>query len=68
MKIQEAIDYFNYAEKQGITYDLTDLTDAQVIKAAQKMMDAADAAYDAFKESQHEDHDIGGCFVCKDGL
>jgi hypothetical protein len=68
MTLKEAMDYFDYAEKQGISYDLKDMTEKQVIELAKYMMDSADAAYDSYKESHHEDHEIGGCFVCKDGL
>ena len=53
MTYQDAVDYFNYAAKQGIVYDIEGLSKEKLIELAKKLMDEADAAYDNWKE-EHE--------------
>ena len=61
MTYKDALDYFNYAEKQGIEYDLEGMSEKEMIDLAGKMMDAADAAYDAWKEEFGTEYDENGC-------
>jgi hypothetical protein len=70
MKYEEAVSYLNSCEKYGVSIgtDLDELTHKQIIKLAQEMMDAGDAAAESYMETQHEDHTVGGCFECKDGI
>jgi hypothetical protein len=69
MTLQEAIDYLNFCEKNGgYEVDCDGMSDKQIIKLAQQMSDAAEGAWESYQDSHHEGHEIGGCFVCKDGL
>lgn len=69
MTIKDAVEYLNYCEKHGgADVDTTDMSDKQIIKLAQQMMDAGDAVIEAYQESHHDGHEVGECFVCRDGI
>jgi len=65
MTIKDAVNYLNFCEKNGgVEVDCEGMSDKQIIKVAQQMMDAGDAAAEAYMDSHHEGHEIGGCFEC----
>ncbi len=70
MTIKDAIDYLNSCEKYGVSigYDIDDLTHKQIIKLATEISNASEAAAESYMETQHEDHMVGECFVCREGL
>ena len=48
--LQDALNYLNYCEKNGVGVDIDGLTDKEIIELSDKMQGQADAAYDAWKE------------------
>jgi hypothetical protein len=54
-RLQDALDYLNYAEKEGVSVpDIDNLTDTQIIELAEGMQDEADAKVDKWKEDYGE--------------
>ena len=51
MTFEDAMEYLNYAEKNGCSVpDTSFMSSGEVIKMAEEMQNKADAAYEAYRE------------------
>lgn len=52
MNLEEAIDYLNYCEKEGVSVDIEGLSDEEIIKLAERMANQGEAYADAVRKGE----------------